>query len=55
MLSFKIIPAVKTEYAFIINQLYVFIREDPCYIRFPIYNNNIDSIPTKDISEITKI
>ena len=45
---------IESEYA-VIDDLWFHIQEDPCQVRFPIYNGGSSCIPTKDLSMIKKI
>jgi hypothetical protein len=54
ILSFKKRPDIETEYSPIVDHLGVLVREDPFRVRFPTYNTDIGSVPTRELSEITK-
>lgn len=44
----------ESEYAAIVNRLWLYIREDPFRVRFPVYNGR-SRVSTRNLSEIKKI
>jgi serine/threonine protein kinase len=53
-LRLKTAPDTESEYASIVDHLWLYIREDPFRVRFPVYNGDGGGTPTKDLSEIRK-
>ncbi|KAH7317279.1 hypothetical protein BKA65DRAFT_542001 [Rhexocercosporidium sp. MPI-PUGE-AT-0058] len=53
-LRLKTAPDMESEYAPVADHLWLYIQEDPFRVRFPVYNGDGGSTPTKDISEIRK-
>ncbi|OAF60325.1 hypothetical protein VC83_03529 [Pseudogymnoascus destructans] len=53
-IHFKSTPDIESEYASIANRLCVIIRKDPYRVRFPTFENTVDPIHTRDLSQITK-
>lgn len=55
ILSFKNRPDAESEYFSSVGHVCVYVREDPRRVGFPIYNTGVESVPTKELSEITKL
>ncbi|KAF4629718.1 hypothetical protein G7Y89_g8428 [Cudoniella acicularis] len=53
-LRLKTAPDRESEYAPIVDHLWLYIREDPFRVRFPVYNGDGGGTSTKDFSEIRK-
>ncbi len=45
----------ESEYAVIVDHLWLCLREDPYRVRFPVYENGGSGIPARDLSEIKMI
>ncbi|KAL3426071.1 calcium/calmodulin-dependent protein kinase type 1B [Phlyctema vagabunda] len=55
MLHFKKRLDVESEYSPIIDRLCVLVQEDVTRVRYPIYDPSFGPVPTKELSEITRI